>query len=65
MVAERPTLLAELTWPAIEALDADPLSERVLGPELKRAYVELKTAEWWDYHNTVFDWELERYLTFF
>jgi len=50
---------------AIEALDADPLSERVLGPDLKRAYVELKTAEWWEYHNTVSDWELERYLTFF
>jgi glutamine synthetase len=50
---------------AVEALDADPLSERVLGAELKRAYAELKTAEWWDYHNTVSDWELERYLTFF
>lgn len=50
---------------AIEALDADPFSERVLGPDLKRAYVELKTAEWWDYHNTVSDWEIERYLTFF
>jgi glutamine synthetase len=50
---------------AVEAFDADPLAERVLGPELKHAYVELKTAEWWDYHNTVSDWELERYLTFF
>ncbi|MGI8429688.1 MAG: type III glutamate--ammonia ligase [Solirubrobacteraceae bacterium] len=50
---------------AVEALDADPFSERVLGPELKRAYVDLKTAEWWDYHNTVSDWEIQRYLTFF
>jgi glutamine synthetase len=50
---------------AVEALDADPFSERVLGPELKRAYVELKASEWWDYHNTVSDWEIERYLTFF
>jgi glutamine synthetase len=50
---------------AIEALDADPFMERVLGPELKRAYVELKTSEWWEYHNTVSDWEIERYLTFF
>lgn len=50
---------------AVEALEADSFSERALGPELKRAYVELKTAEWWEYHNTVSDWEIERYLTFF
>jgi glutamine synthetase len=50
---------------AVEALDADPFVERVLGPELKRAYVELKTAEWWDYHHTVSAWEIDRYLTFF
>jgi glutamine synthetase len=50
---------------AVEALDADPFSARALGPELKRAFVELKTSEWWDYHNTVSAWEVERYLTFF
>ena len=50
---------------AIEALARDPLAERVLGRELRDAYVELKTAEWWDYHNTVSAWEVERYLTFF
>jgi glutamine synthetase len=50
---------------AVEALDADPFAERVLGPELKRAYVDLKTAEWWDYHHTVSAWEIDRYLTFF
>ncbi len=50
---------------AIEAFDADPLMERAFGPELKRAYVELKTQEWWDYHNDVSPWEIERYLTFF
>jgi glutamine synthetase len=50
---------------AVEAFDADPLTERVLGPELKASYVELKTAEWWDYHNTVSAWEYDRYLEFF
>jgi len=39
--------------------------ERVYGPELKRAYVDLKTAEWWDYHNSISPWEIDRYLTFF
>jgi len=50
---------------AIEAFDADPLMEVAFGPELKKAYVELKTQEWWDYHNDVSPWEIERYLTFF
>ena len=50
---------------AVEAFDADPLMEKVLGPELKRAFVELKTQEWWDYHNQVSPWEIDRYLTFF
>src|ERR671923_955391 len=38
---------------AVEAFDADPLSEQVFGPALKEAYVELKTREWWEYHNSV------------
>ena len=50
---------------AVEALDADPFMEQVLGRELQKAFVELKTQEWWDYHNTVTPWEIERYLTFF
>jgi glutamine synthetase len=50
---------------AIEAFDADPLGERVMGAELKRSYVELKQREWWDYHNTVSPWEYDRYLEFF
>jgi glutamine synthetase len=37
----------------------------VLGPELKKAFVELKTAEWWSYHNAVSPWEIDHYLTFF
>jgi glutamine synthetase len=50
---------------AVEALDADPLAERVLGPELKHAYVDVKAREWWDYHNTISRWEHDRYLDFF
>ena len=50
---------------AVEAFDADPLAEQVFGPELKQSYVELKSSEWWDYHNTVSDWEYDRYLEFF
>ena len=50
---------------AVEALDRDTLAGEVLGPELKASFVELKTREWWDYHNTVSSWEHERYLDFF
>ena len=50
---------------AVEAFAADPLSERALGSELRDSFVELKTREWWDYHNHVSEWELRRYLTFF
>jgi glutamine synthetase len=50
---------------AAEAFDADPLMERAFGTDLKRAYVELKTREWWDYHNSISPWEIDHYLTFF
>lgn len=50
---------------AIESFEADPLAEQVMGPDLKASYVELKSREWWAYHNTVSEWEIDRYLTFF
>jgi glutamine synthetase len=50
---------------AAEALDADPLAADVLGPDLKASFVELKTREWWEYHNTITQWEHDRYLDFF
>lgn len=49
---------------AAEAFEADPLVEQVFGPELRQAYLELKTREWWDYHNEVSGWEIQRYLDF-
>jgi glutamine synthetase len=50
---------------AVEAFRADPLSELVLGSELKASYAELKEQEWWEYHNTVSAWEYDRYLEFY
>jgi glutamine synthetase len=58
-------LLPRTLLEAVEAFDADPLSEQVFGPALKSAYCELKEREWWDYHNVVSQWEIDRYLTFF
>lgn len=59
------SLLPRTLLEAVEAFDADPLSQQVFGPELKASYVELKEREWWDYHNSVSEWEIDRYLTFF
>lgn len=50
---------------AVEAFAADGFCERVLGTDLRNSFVELKTQEWWEYHNHVSDWERDRYLTFF
>jgi glutamine synthetase len=49
---------------AIQAFDADPLSDQVFGP-LKSVYVEFKNQEWQQYHNTVSEWEIKKYLHFF
>ncbi len=50
---------------AIEAFGRDSLAQDVMGPELAESYQQLKTAEWWDYHNEVSTWELDAYLTKF
>jgi glutamine synthetase len=50
---------------AVDAFVADPLMERAFGGDLHRAYVDLKTSEWWDFHDEVSRWEVDRYLTFF
>ena len=51
---------------AVEALDARPARRaRCSGRSCKASFVELKTREWWEYHNTVSQWEHDRYLDFF
>jgi glutamine synthetase len=50
---------------ALDHLDADPLTEKVLGPELKKAYLKEKRSEWAEFHNLVTDAERERWIAFF
>jgi glutamine synthetase len=65
-LAERGVLsLPRTLLEAIEAFAIDPLSERVFGVDLYKAYVDLKQREWWAYHNTVSQWEIDAYLTKF
>jgi len=49
----------------VEAFAADRLGFEVMGEELAQSFIDLKTREWWDYHNTVSIWELDSYLTKF
>jgi glutamine synthetase len=58
-------LLPRTLEEAIDALEADPLSQSVMGPLMFDAYVQYKRQEWQEYHNHVSDWEIKRYLKFF
>lgn len=58
-------LLPRTLQEAIDAFEADPLAGEVFGPDLHRSYVEFKRAEWNDFHNTVSEWEWQRYLTLY
>jgi len=50
---------------AVEAFAADPLGREVMGADLFGSFIELKSREWWNYHNSVSTWELNEYLTKF
>jgi glutamine synthetase len=41
------------------------LTEKVLGAELKRAYLKEKRVEWAEFHNQVSDLERQRWIRFF
>ncbi|MCW2952969.1 MAG: glutamine synthetase, type [Conexibacter sp.] len=58
-------MLPQTLGDAVAQFDADPLSEQVLGRELKAAFLKLKLAEWADYTRHVSDWDRDRYLNFF
>jgi glutamine synthetase len=50
---------------ALDALAQDPVVQRALGPELGAEFLKVKRQEWVKYHNTVSQWEIDRYLTLF
>jgi glutamine synthetase len=56
-----PQSLAE----AITFFEEDAVVQHALGPELSEEFVEVKRQKWVRYHNTVTDWEIDRYLTLF
>ena len=56
-----PRTLAE----AVDAFEADPFVEQVLGTELRNEFIKYKRAEWNEYHTAVSAWEIERYSYLF
>lgn len=60
-IEELPKTLDE----AVAAFDADPWFKTVLGAELVEQFVTLKRAEAEEYHNTISEWEIQRYARFF
>jgi glutamine synthetase len=50
---------------AVDVFAADPLGKKVFGEDLYKSFIELKTREWWSYHNTVSQWEIDQYLVKF
>ena len=59
------TMLPRTLEEAIDAFEADPLTEQVFGTSMRNAWIAFKREEWSSYHNHVSDWERKRYLKFF
>ena len=57
-------LLPQTLGEALEELRKDELVQGALGV-IYEEYVDLKEAEWREYHSQVSQWELDRYLTLF
>jgi glutamine synthetase len=50
---------------AVDAFEADPFVEQVLGKELRDEFIRYKREEWEEYHQTISAWEVERYSHLF
>lgn len=46
---------------AVQAFAEDPFVEQVLGSALRQEFITYKQAEWEEYHQTVSQWEIDKY----
>lgn len=60
-ICELPRTLDE----AVKAFAADPFVEAVLGKPLRDEFIHYKSEEWREYHQTVSQWEIDRYARLF
>ncbi len=59
------TLIPQSLPEALAAFEDDRVIQDALGAELAAEFVKVKRQEWVKYHNTVSQWEIDRYLTLF
>jgi glutamine synthetase len=59
------SILPQMLPQALNAFEADPLTEEVFGPGPKQEFLMLKRSEWGKYHAHISEWEWERYSQFF
>ncbi len=65
-LAERGVLpLPKTLGEAVQAFEDDPFTERVLGAALKQEFITYKRAEWEEYHQTISQWEVDKYARLF
>jgi glutamine synthetase len=60
-ICELPRTLDE----AVKAFAADPFVEQTLGKGLRDEFIAYKSEEWREYHQTVSQWEVDRYARLF
>jgi len=60
-ICELPRTLDE----AVKAFAADPFTEAVLGKPLRDEFIHYKSEEWREYHQSVSQWEVDRYARLF
>ena len=48
-----------------EHFAADPVVEKALGSELPAEFIKYKSEEWRQYHQTVRQWEIDKYATLY
>ena len=60
-ISELPRNLDE----AVRAFAADPFVERVLGKPLRDEFIHYKSEEWREYHQSISQWEIDRYARLF
>lgn len=58
------TILPQNLNEALAALRADRLFPDVLGDRILNEFIDIKQAEWTDYHRQVSEWEINRFLSF-
>lgn len=50
---------------AVQAFEDDPFTGEVLGEALKKEFITYKRAEWEDYHQSISQWETDKYARLF